>query len=403
MADRTSKAVRGHAGISKVQTGTRIGYMVSYRMNGKQRTKTLNTLKAAIEFQASVRDPVRAREVRRLEAGKIRLREYFPQWLSGKKNLTPATTRSYADAGRLRICPSFLGDLSIANISRDDVRDWIDDFEAQEVGYYAIAKAHSVLRTCLEDASLDGKAIGNPAHNISIRKEVEREPFFLMAGQVEAIANEVPERDRALVYLLAYTGARIGEASALRVKNLVLLKKRVQVVESSAEVAGRKMPPGKTKTKRTRAIQLSDELVAELSLHLERFGQRLDGQLDPESWVFTGERGAAVRQGNWRARVFQPACSRLNIVRGPTGDEVPRVHDLRHTAASLAASAGFSLHEVKEMLGHTTIKTTSDRYLHLFEKSMSERAGSLGQLMAAARASSQRVVPLRSTNSEQAS
>ena len=109
MADRTSKAVRGHAGISKVQTGTRIGYMVSYRMNGKQRTKTLNTLKAAIEFQASVRDPVRAREVRRLEAGKIRLREYFPQWLSGKKNLTPATTRSYADAGRLRICPSFLG------------------------------------------------------------------------------------------------------------------------------------------------------------------------------------------------------------------------------------------------------------------------------------------------------
>ena len=82
---------------------------------------------------------------------------------------------------------------------------------------------------------------------------------------------------------------------------------------------------------------------------------------------------------------------------------MPRVHDLRHTAASLAAKAGFNLHEVKEMLGHSTIKTTSDRYLHLFDDTLQERAGSLGALMSEARASPKSVSSLTFVEGGQAS
>jgi integrase len=73
--------------------------------------------------------------------------------------------------------------------------------------------------------------------------------------------------------------------------------------------------------------------------------------------------------------------------------EPPRVHDLRHTAASLAAKSGYSLREVKELLGHSTIKTTSDLYLHLFEDAKEEKAAALGDLMVAAQGRSNRVVP----------
>jgi integrase len=355
--------------------------MVSYRMDGRQRTKTLPTLKAALDFQATVRDPMRAREVKRLEGGKILLRDYFPLWMEGKRNLAPSTRRRYQDVGARYICPGPFGRLAVATITRDDVRSWVSGLEARGVGAASIDKSYRTLRACLEDAFLDGKAMGNPARRISVRQADDREPFFLTARQVEAVANAVPPRDRALVYFLAYTGARMGEATALRVKNLSLLKKRVQIVESSAEVAGRKLPAGRTKTGRSRAVQLSDEMVAELAAHLDQFGQRENGELDPEGYVFTGERGAQIRQSNWRVRVFQPACRSVGVVRGTGGAEVPRVHDLRHTAASLAAKAGFTLHEVKEMLGHSTIKTTSDRYLHLFEDAKEERATSLGHLM----------------------
>ena len=215
-------------------------------------------------------------------------------------------------------------------------------------------------------------------------------------GEVEMIANAVPELHRALVYFLAFTGVRIGEASALRLKNLDLPRGIVRIVESSAEVGGHKLPAGQTKTRTTRSITLAPPLVAELAAHLERHGARNpSGELDPEGFVFTSRGGGQIRQNNWRGRVFQPACDRVAVVRPGRhgGWEPPRAHDLRHTAASLAAKAGYSLHEVKELLGHSTIKTTSDLYLHLFEDAKEEKADALGHLMVAAQGGSNRVVP----------
>ena len=54
---------------------------------------------------------------------------------------------------------------------------------------------------------------------------------------------------------------------------------------------------------------------------------------------------------------------------------------MRHTAASLAASSGYSLHEVKEMLGHQNIAMTSDLYLHLFKETQQLQAQALGEVI----------------------
>jgi integrase len=109
--------------------------------------------------------------------------------------------------------------------------------------------------------------------------------------------------------------------------------------------------------------------------------------VDQEGFVFTGDRGGQIRQGNWRERVFQPTCRALGILREGRGGEkeVPRVHDLRHTAASLGASAGMSANEVKEMLGHATIGITLDLYTHLFDDDKRSSADALGAVMKGAR------------------
>jgi integrase len=297
------------------------------------------------------------------------------------------------------ICDPAIGlaNLPVRDIRRDDVEDWVAGLIAAGVGTATIDKAHRTLRACLSSAVREGKALANPATSIDLPDLDDREPFFLSARQVDAIAGAVPGRDRALVYFLAYTGLRIGEATALRVRNLDLTNGTVRVVESSPEVKGRKIEATKTKTKTTRAVSLPEPLVRELAVHMDQYGPRRDGsrELDSNGYVFIGEKGGQVRQNNWRSRVFQPACIRAGVTRPSSGGrpEVPRVHDLRHTAASLAAAAGYSLHEVKEMLGHSTIKTTSDRYLHLFHDEKREKAERLGDVMVAAR-SSATVVPL---------
>lgn len=375
--------------------------MVSYRVPGLgQRTKTKPTIKEALEFQATVRDPARARQLRQLERGRVTLGEYFPGWLDRKRNLTPATRSRYEGVGRLYICSPDgpLARIPVANIVRDDVEDWVKWMVDEGVGAPTIDKAFRTLRAALTTAFDEGKAWTNPARRIELPEMSDREPFFLNALQVDAIADEVPERYRTLVYFLAYTGARIGEASALRVRHLDLTRGVVRFQESSPEVGGKKLQGQKTKTKRIRSVNLPEPLIHELGVHLKKYGPYKPGanELDPGGFVFTGDRGAQVRQGNWRVREFQAACRRAGITRPGDGadSEVPWVHDLRHTAASLAAAAGYTLHEVKEMLGHSTIKTTSDLYLHLFEDGKREKASSLGELMTAAQKSRGQVISL---------
>jgi integrase len=403
MGQRESRKTR-YPGIYEVLGGSSTRYVVSYRIRGLgQRTKTLATLGAARAFQGSMRDPAKQQQARQLERGRVLLADYFPEWLERRRNLTPSTHLRYEGVGRNYITPSPLGHLRVSAITRDDVEDWISAMVREGVSAPTIDKAYRTLRACLETAVMEGKATANPAKRIQTPDADDREPFYLSAEQVDAVANAVPFRDRALVFFLAYTGARIGEATALRVRSLDLVRGVVTISENSPEVGGRKIESAKTKTKSVRSVTLPGQLIVELAQHLEAFVPREAGaHLDPNVYVFTGERGSQIRQNNWRSRVFQPACQRAGIIRvGRDGEpEVPRVHDLRHTAASLAAKSGFSLHEVKEMLGHSTITTTSDLYLHLFEDSKREKADQLGALMEGAQGDRGRVLQFATSDGE---
>jgi integrase len=379
----------------------RIRYRVSYRIPGVgQRSKTLKSLEEAKAFQASVRDPVKASQIRLLARERMTLGEFFPLFLERRRNLAPSTRARYEGSAKLHILPGRLSHQLLASITRDDVENWITDLERAGVGKGAIDKAYRVLRAALGAAMLEGKILSNPARSIDAPRAAPRDPFFLTADQVDAIATEVPSRHKVLVYFLAYTGLRIGEASALRVQDLNLPQQRLTVRANSPEVAGRKIT-GQTKTKKPRRIDLPASLCIELSQHLELFGRRhADGTIADDSYVFTHAQGGQIRQNNWRTRVLQPAARRAGVVRlsvsGRT--EAPRVHDLRHTAASLAAAYGYSLHEVKEMLGHTTIKTTSDLYLHLFSDLSRSKADGFGKVLTASQAKRGNVLPFAATS-----
>lgn len=380
---RTSSKTR-YPGIYKVTRSGTVRYVVSYRLRGLgQKTRTLVRLADAVEFQGEMRDPAKARAVARRGEARIPMAAFFDSWLDSKHKLAPSTRRRYLDIGRMYVEPSTIGRMYVADINHEDVEAWINWLiVAKGCKPPTVDKCYRTLRACLSVASKRW-GIPNPASALETPDLADRDHFALTPHQVDLIAMQVPSRDRALVYYLSYTGSRIGEASALRVEDLDLLKATVTIKASAAEVAGHKLPPGPTKTKVKRKVAISPELVIELSAHLEEFGQ-LD---DPESLVFTGSTGRPVRQNNWRSRVFQPAAIRAGVVReGRNGkEEPPRVHDLRHTAASIAAANGYSLHEVQQMLGHSTIVTTANLYAHLYEDVAASKARALGDVMRDAR------------------
>lgn len=394
----TKKGERRYPGIFRmVVDGQPKGFIVFYRVRGVgQKSKSFPRLQDAVEFQGTTRTRQWQGEARRRAKSRIAVSEHFWKWLERNRGITESTRRRYEGIGRMYICSGWLGRMLIWDVTRDDIEEWVTELVVQDVGSPTIDKAYRTFRAALTVAERDGLIPSNPARGISLPELVHRDPFFLTAQQVEALASAVEGRNKALVYFLAYTGVRMGEASALRVHHLDLVRRRVMISENAPEVAGKRVP-GRPKSKKVRVVDLSEDLVAELSAHLDVFAARSRrGEVDPAGFVFSGPRGGQLRQGNWRSRVFQPAARSIGLVRVNAAGklEAPRPHDLRHTAASLAAAAGYTLHEVKELLGHSTIQITSDLYLHLFEDAKKEKAQQLGEVMRGARLESALVIPM---------
>jgi len=84
-----------------------------------------------------------------------------------------------------------------------------------------------------------------------------------------------------------------------------------------------------------------------------------------EDLVFASPRGDVLRVSNYRKRFFTPAVEKCQAADKTFPTITP--HDLRHTAASLAVSAGANLKAVQRMLGHAKASMTLDVYADLFD------------------------------------
>ena len=88
--------------------------------------------------------------------------------------------------------------------------------------------------------------------------------------------------------------------------------------------------------------------------------------------VFTIPGGSVMRLSNWRLATFKPARTRAGL------SNRFRIHDLRHTAASLMIQAGYPPKMLQEIMGHASITTTLDLYGHLYPGEMERYADRLG-------------------------
>ncbi|MGH9153976.1 MAG: tyrosine-type recombinase/integrase [Acidimicrobiales bacterium] len=154
----------------------------------------------------------------------------------------------------------------------------------------------------------------------------------------------------------------MGELAALRQRNVDLLHGILIVEEQVVELRGGMLVccPPKSDAGR-RAVHLPAGLVDELRTHMARFVAA-----DPAGPVFPSEKGAVLRQSNFRDRQWVPA---LRIA----GVEKLRFHDLRHVAGTLATVSGATIREVQARLGHAS-PAAAYRYQHVLENRDAEIA-----------------------------
>jgi integrase len=171
-----------------------------------------------------------------------------------------------------------------------------------------------------------------------------------------------------MVLTLAYCGLRWSELAALRVERVDLLRRRLTIAEAMTEIDGGRIVWGTPKSHEARSVPVSRFLVEPLADHV--------AGKESSELVFTTCTGAPLRNRNARRDWFDRAAI-LAGVEGLTP------HELRHTAPSLAVSAGANVKAVQRMLGHASAALTLDRYADLFDDDLDAVADRLEAVRAA--------------------
>jgi integrase len=352
-------AVKGF-GIRLNATGARV-FVLAYRRksDGQQRRYTIgafgawNTTQAREEAKNLKRevdgggDPAGQREDSRAAPTMADLAERFiADYLPRKR---PSTQRVYGQQIAADIVPAF-GTMKVAAVTHADVDGW---HRRMRVRPTHANRTLAVLSKMFSLAVRWGWRPDNPCKGVE-RFGEEKRTRYLSGAELDRLTvalDKLPDQSAAdAVRLLLLTGARRGELLAAKWANIDL------------EAGVWNKPGATTKTKTLHSVPLSKpacRLLAEMR-------ERTDSD-----WLFPA-RGGGHRSHINAAWIGLRKAAKLPGV---------RLHDLRHTYATILASSGLSLPVIGKLLGHTTPIMTL-RYSHLTDdplRQATERVGSIIQ------------------------
>jgi integrase len=303
---------------------------------------------------------------------RVTVGEWARLWLAAQSQLKPTTIARYGGIIDKHIAATW-GQVAIADVTPADVAAWLQRLVSSGLAAGSVRYIHRILSLALAYAVLDGRLTRNPAAGVPLPRAKARPKRFLSHGELARLADECGDYG-ALINSLGYTGLRWGEAVALQVEDLDLLRRRIRVTRAMAEVRG-KAVIGTPKDHERRDVPIPAFLVDDLA--------DLVAGRPPTELVFPSPKGSILRNGNFRRNVFDTAAKRAGL-------EGITPHGLRHTAASLAIQAGATVVVVSRMLGHSSAKVTLDVYAHLFADDLDTVADRLHEARARASADQMR-------------
>lgn len=297
-----------------------------------------------------------------LDTGKVTVAEYLNRWLDGPlrtKGLKATTEESYRRQVRVHIAPA-IGGVKLSRLTPELLQDLYDAKIAAGLKPATVRLIHAVLYNALEHAHRRRHVAENAAARTTppVPRQGEMRP--LNAQQVRTLlqrARETEDRLEALLVLAATAGLRIGELMALRWDDLDGDTLRVARTLSRAKSGPRYTTP---KNGHGRSVVLTDRAIEALKRH--RVCQNAERLKAGASWtnedlIFCNPTGAPLNRNKVDEAHLQPLLKQAAL---------PRItpHDLRHTCATLLLSRGVHPKFVQELLGHSSVAMTIDRYSH---------------------------------------
>jgi integrase len=297
------------------------------------------------------------------DAGNLTVGEYLERWLadSVQDTVRQRTYERYEQIARVHIKPA-LGRLKLKSLTPAHVRglyrDKLDAGRAPRTVQYI----HVTLQKALKQAVADGLIPRNAAEAVKAPRPTKKEVKPLSPEQARAfLAAARGDRFEALYVLAVHCGLRAGELLGLKWEDVDLDVSTLTVRRTLSETRTGyrfELP----KNGKGRRIKLTSGALEALKRHRKqqlKERMQLAGFWEDHGLIFPNKVGKPMNAKNLTARSFKPMLAKARLPRSL------RLHDLRHTCATVLLSKNVHPKFVQELLGHASIAITLNSYSHV--------------------------------------
>lgn len=302
--------------------------------------------------------------------GSMTLEQWYEKyWPAINSSVRPATARCYSVGWRLRVKPS-LGRHKLEDITSPIIESAMVKWSG---GASAKNDALAILSRLLDGARRSRFIDYNPAREVkrpSMRDSISPVSRALTLDQVRILLDLVPEGAyRGYIAALVYTGMRAGEVTALRVGDVDFARGIIRVSRSLSPGQHGELIEQSPKSHKSRDVPLIDAL--------RPYAEDAATGKHASDLLFAGPDGGRLTNHNARRGVD------WEKLRAAVGRPDLRVHDLRHTFATILFDAGATAPDVQATLGHSSLQVT-ERYSRAREGVALRAGAALDQMLAGA-------------------
>jgi len=288
---------------------------------------------------------------------------WMRDYAEGEGEILQATLENYYGYFKNHLMPVF-GERRLSALTTKDVQEFKAEKLSSGLSPQTVKHLIRLLRQMLDHACDWEYLRSNPAAKVKDPKVLKREMDAFSPEEVRRFLEKVPEKWYALFLCAVVGGLRVGEVIAMKWQNLDWKQGQYFVKESWARPqAGR---PGYFKAPKTPSsvapVDLTPNCLNALRAHRKRQAEQIlkaGESYQDHDLIFATAKGTLLSDGSVVRRVYNPILTEAKLRR-------IRIHDLRHTCASLMIAQNENPKYIQKQMRHASIQITFDTYGHLF-------------------------------------
>ncbi|WP_432883500.1 tyrosine-type recombinase/integrase [Kribbella sp. CA-245084] len=354
--------------VQRYTKGGQVRYRARIKSHGREvATRVFDRKSDAVAWEQDQTRKLRLGEWTDPKRGRVSLSAVAIDWLESRSSAKRRTREADEADWRLHIAPRF-GNAPLVSITSAEVSSWVGAQITAGRSPSSVTRYLATLRSILNYAIADGRMTVNVAAAVKLPSggQARRDGIHLTEDQLHDLADACQGTYAEMVLVLGLGGLRWGELAGLQAGDRVYVPGRGLRLQRAVLASGGsgELFVDTLKNKRARTVPLVDDLVPIVD--------RWAGDKVNAAWLFHAPQGGPLSEGNWKRSVRWSAAIKA------IGMPKLRVHDLRHTAASVWLGAGADPKVVQRILGHASAAMTMDLYGHLIDQNLWDAAKRIG-------------------------